>query len=106
MVCAASIAVAIGVSLATGSRPFTRFHDKEVANVSETDDLSGLFGETGLADQHGELESVDSRFALGWLPSGPGRASLSVMTIAGFAVVVGAVAVFLDVRRRKAPASE
>lgn len=92
---------AIGLNLATGSMPFTRFASEEIEQIDAEDDLAAAFGDSGLMDSHGELGRLENRFAFGWLPAGPGAASISVATTAGPAFVVGAGVVFLTRRKAK-----
>lgn len=100
-VCGVLTVGAIGLNIATGSMPFTRFASEEGEQVNAEDDLAAAFGDSGLMDSHGELGQVENRFAFGWLPAGPGAASISVATTAGPALALGAVAVFLSGRKSK-----
>jgi hypothetical protein len=78
-------------------RPYTRFRDAEVEKVNQQDELGDLFAETG-AEALPEVESTNS---IGLLPSGPGRAGLSVVTIGGAGVVLLAATLWIDRRKRK-----
>jgi len=103
-------ASAVIVNLATGAKMFTRFEDSAIIESNQQSSLGDLFGETGLDEHHGELKSVESGFALGWLPSGPGLASASVTTIAAPAAAIAIGAWWLQRRTRRradapAPAS-
>jgi len=82
---AALAAASIIAYLATGMYPFTRFEDPELAETNESQELSNLFGETGVTDD--QPERVESVNAIGLLPSGPGLASISVATVTGPAAV-------------------
>ncbi len=70
---------------ATGMHPYTRFRDKDIEAVNAESDLSDLFAETGSQPPPEQVESVN---AIGFLPSGPGLASLSVVTVSGPALLV------------------
>lgn len=80
-VLAALAAASVIAYLATGMYPFTRFEDPELAQTNESSEISDLFGETGATDN--APEQVESVNAIGLMPSGPGRASISVATVAG-----------------------
>ncbi len=98
--------IAVITNLATGAKMFTRFEDEAIVESNERDELGDLFGETGLDEHHGELKAVDSGFALGCLPSGPGLASASVVTTVAPAAVVALGAWWLQrrlSRRRQSP---
>jgi len=71
--------------LATGMYPYTRFRDKEIEQANAESDLSDLFSDTSETPQ--ESPKIESVNAIGFLPSGPGLASLSVVTLSGPAVV-------------------
>lgn len=102
--CGFAAALSVVTYSATGFAAFTRFPDPAVIETSQTDDLSSLFADTGLNDEAGEVGAVESRFALGLLPSGPGRASLSVATVVFGAGAVSLGTVLLG-RRGKLSAS-
>ena len=100
IVVAWSVVVILGsvvAFFATGMHPYTRFRDKEIESANAETGLSDLFGEA-------PPEAVESRNAIGFLPSGPGRASASVVTISAPAFVVIGVVWWLG-RRGHAGAS-
>lgn len=73
-------------SLATGAKPYTRFRDHEVEQANSETDLSDLFAESGVVDE--PPKAIESVNAIGFLPSGPGRASISVLTLSAPALGV------------------
>lgn len=104
-ICGLIVIGSVVVCLATGAKPFTRHTDEEIVQANEPDDLDSVFADTGLDEEHGELENVETGFALGWLPSGPGIDALSVATISGPAIIVGG-GVLLLARRNSSRASD
>ena len=80
--------------LATGMYPYTRFRDAEIEKANEQTGLADLFG--GAAPP--PVESVN---AIGFLPSGPGKASLSVVTLSGPGVLAIAGAWWFSRRRAR-----
>ena len=98
--CSAVIVASIALWALTGARMFTRFPDPELEQANAQDDLGDLFADTGLDDQHGEMEKVESEFTFGLLPAGPGKASLAVMSLVGPAIVFAPA--FVLIRRRLA----
>ncbi len=98
-VCGLVIAGSLVAFAATGMYPYTRFYDPELAKVNAEHGLNDLLADTGIADEHGPLDKVDNVTAFGFLPSGPGKASMSVVTTAGPAAVA-AVVVFFWSRRK------
>lgn len=99
---AASLA-AVGLYAGTGAEAFTRYPTAELEEANADDGLSDLFDDTGLNDELGELERVESRFTFGLLPSGPGADSLSVAAIVGPALAISGLAWFLQRKSTKAP---
>lgn len=99
--CGLVIAGSFTAFIATGMYPYTRFHDPELAKANEEHGLSDLLADTGAAEGHEELAGIDNVTAFGFLPSGPGMASLSVATTAGPAAGVAAGAFFWSRRRRR-----
>lgn len=86
--------------LATGMYPYTRFRDKEIERANAESDLSDLFSDANEGvDKIAEVESVN---AIGFLPSGPGLASISVVTLSGPAVVAIIGVLWLSRRKSKA----
>lgn len=71
--------------LATGMYPYTRFRDSEIEQANAESGLADLFAET--TESPAETPKVESVNAIGFLPSGPGLASVSVVTLSGPAVV-------------------
>jgi len=70
---------------ATGMYPFTRFRDTEIEQANAESGPSDLFAET--TESAAETPEVESVNAIGFLPSGPGLASISVVTLAAPAIV-------------------
>jgi hypothetical protein len=86
--CVVAILGSLVAFLATGMHPYTRFRDQEIEAANAETGLSDLFADSGEAPP----EAVESKNAIGFLPSGPGLSSISVVSISGPAVVViGAV---------------
>ncbi len=83
--------------VATGMYPYTRFRDAEIEAANAETDLADLFADT---EEQGAPAAVESVNAIGFLPSGPGAASISVVTISGPAIV--AIGLVLWFGRRKA----
>jgi len=100
IICGLAIVGSLAVNLATGSYYFSRHTDEELAKANRADELDSLFEETGAGEGLEEFEEVETTYALGWLPSGPPPSIdfLSVATIAGPAVVLGAVAFWFSRR--------
>lgn len=88
---------------ATGMYPYTRFRDKEIETANAESGLSDLFAET--TDAPAETRKVDSVNAIGFLPSGPGPASISVVTLSVPAVVAIAGVLWWSRRQNKAASS-
>ena len=82
---------------ATGMRGYTRFRDAEVEKTNQQSELGDLFAETGSET----LPEVESTNSIGLLPSGPGRAGLSVATLGGAGVVLLGATFWIDRRKRK-----
>jgi len=95
--------------VSTGARAFTRFPSpeleaqqaQEAQDEDAGEDLDALFEETGVNEEHGELQDIESEFTFGLLPGGPGKASISVATFAGLALVLSGGAVLLERRARR-----
>jgi len=85
---------------ATGMYPYTRFRDKEIEQANAESGLSDLFAET--SDEPSQPPRVESVNAIGFLPSGPGLASISVVTLSGPAVVAIVGVMWLSRRASKA----
>lgn len=83
----------------TGMYPYTRFRDTEIEQANAESGLSDLFAETTV--DPGETQRVESVNAIGFLPSGPGLASLSVVTLSGPAVIAIAGVLWLSRRKSK-----
>ena len=96
--CGLASTVSLAAFVATGMYPYTRFKSDETAAVNAETSLTAMFDDTGLDEGEGEMEQVVNVTAIGLLPSGPGRASISVASITGPALLV-AGAVFLVSRR-------
>ena len=73
---------------------FTRFPDREVKEANEEIGAAALFADTGLHDDLGEMESIESEFAFGFLPAGPGLTPLSVLMITGPGALIGVGTIF------------
>ncbi|MFG0274394.1 MAG: hypothetical protein ACF8QF_05005 [Phycisphaerales bacterium] len=90
---------------ATGRRGFTRFRIAEPAAQSpeqpNQDALDALLAESGLEDRTGPMPHRDNAFALGLLPGGFDAHAVSVLTLAGPALL-GAVLALLPARRKSA----
>ncbi len=85
---------------ATGMYPYTRFRDTEIEQANAESGLSDLFADS--TESPAEPPKVESVNAIGLLPSGPGLASVSVVTLSGPALV--AIAGVLWWSRRKSRA--
>lgn len=85
---------------ATGMYPYTRFRDKEIEQANAESGLSDLFAETTEATTG--TPQVESVNAIGFLPSGPGLASISVVTLSGPALVAIVGVLWLSRRKSKA----
>lgn len=83
--CALAIVGSFIAFAATGMYPYTRFRDAEIEEANAQDDLSNLFAET--QDEPAEEKKIESVNAIGFLPSGPGKASVSVVTISAPALL-------------------
>ena len=99
--CALAIAGAAVAWLATGSYWYTRFKDAELGSSNEQTGLADAFAETGEDEPLAKIENVN---AIGLLPSGPGRASLSVATVSAPAVLVAGGVWWLGRRKEKSGA--
>lgn len=89
---------------ATGMYPYTRFRDTEIEQANAESGLSDLFAET--TEEPAETPKVESVNAIGFLPSGPGLASISVMTLSGPAVVAILGVLWWSRRKSKAASAE
>lgn len=70
---------------------FTRYYDQARAlqqREAKQDGLADLFEGTGLEDNTGAMEEIPNRFMLGLLPAGAGRDAVSLLTLAGPALLV------------------
>jgi len=85
---------------ATGMYPYTRFRDTEIEQANAESGLSDLFAET--TEAPAETPRVESVNAIGFLPSGPGLASISVLTLSGPAVIAIAGVLWWSRRKSKA----
>ncbi len=85
-VCGLVVLGSIVACIATGAKPYTRFRDHEVEQVNSETDLSDLFAETGVVEE--PPKAIESVNAIGFLPSGPGLASISVVTLSAPALGV------------------
>lgn len=104
-ICGFALLSSLAAYAATGAAFFTRFPSDEIGEANKSAGLGDLFGEeTGLSEELGELEAMENRFTMGLLPSGPGRDSLSVMTVGGAAAAIALAAFFLE-RRSSCAAS-
>lgn len=86
--------------LATGMHPYTRFRDKEIEQTNAESGLSDLFAET--AETTADTPMIESVNAIGFLPSGPGLASISVLTLSVPAVIAIAGVLWWSRRKSKA----
>ena len=86
--------------LAGGMRPYTRIRDESLAQANMETGLSDLLAETGASDE-APPPAADNVNALGFLPSGPGLASLSVVTIGGPGAVAIVGVLWWNRRRRR-----
>jgi len=91
------IAGSVIAFLATGMYPYTRFRDKKIEQTNAESDLSDLFADTG--DETTAAPRVESVNAIGLLPSGPGLAAISVVTVSVPAVLAVGCALLWDRRR-------
>lgn len=98
--CCLAIAGSIVAWAATGAHAYSRSRDTEIEAANASSDLSDLFGEAtpNAAPPPEQVESVN---AVGLVPSGPGRESISVLTISAPALVIIAVMLWLDKRTNK-----
>lgn len=96
-ICVLAVVGSVIAFAATGMYPYTRFRDAEIEAANAETDLSDLFAD---ADEQGTHAAVESVNAIGLLPSGPGAASISVVTISGPAIVAIGLALWFG--RRKA----
>jgi len=85
----------------TGFEGYTKYPSEEVAQSGASGEMDDLFAETGINEELGETEQLENKFALGLLPSGPGRDSLSVAVIAALSAGIIVAAFLLDWRMRK-----
>jgi len=99
--CAIAIASSLVAFATTGARPYTRFRDKEIERANSETDLSDLFSESG-APQEPPPEAVESRNAIGFLPSGPGLSAISVVTVSVPAIGLFCVMWWVGRRRGRA----
>lgn len=70
---------------------FTRYYDQARAQQqrdAKEESLADLFEGTGLEDNTGAMEEIPNRFMLGLLPAGAGRDAVSLLTLAGPALLV------------------
>lgn len=81
----AAIAGSLLAFFATGMHPYTRFRDRDLEQANAESSLSDLFNDAGA--EVAPTPRVESANAIGFLPSGPGLASLSVVTVSGPALV-------------------
>lgn len=90
---------------ATGRRGFTRFRmadaDAPATNQAAGDDLDALLAESGLEDRTGPMPHRENAFALGLLPGGFDAHAVSVLTLAGPALLAATLAL-LPPRRKSA----
>ena len=94
------IAGSLVAFFATGMYPYTRFRDTEIEQANAESGLSDLFAET--TESPAGTPKIESVNAIGLLPSGPGLASISVMTLSGPAVVAIAGVLWWSRRKSKA----
>lgn len=87
-VCALAVIGSTIAWLATGGYWYTRFKDRDIEASESQSGLSDVFAETGQDDT--PLEKIENVNAIGLLPSGPGRATLSVAAISGPAILLAA----------------
>lgn len=105
--CFATAAEAYLLWSATGRAGFTRYHDAARAQreaLARERSVGELFEGTGLEDKTGPMERVENKFALGLLPSGGGAHLVSLVTLAGPALLAGVLALVqpLLVKRKTA----
>ena len=98
--CTLAVIGSIIAWLSTGGYWYTRFKDPEIQSAESRSGLSDVFAETGQEDA--PLEQIENVNAIGLLPSGPGRATLSVAAISGPAILVAAGAWWVGRRGAKA----
>ena len=110
LVCAVMvIAMTMLLWSATGKAGYTRFFDPQRAQrdaQAAQGSIEDLFADAGAEIE--ALPEVENRFALGLAPSGPGKHLVSVITIAGPALVIaiGSLASLGILVRRRSDASE
>jgi len=101
----AAILASVVLWFTTGTHVLTRFPSETIAQAQgepEEGGLDDLFADSGINDDHGELESVDNEFRLGLLPSGPGRDSLSVASVTGVGLAASAAAWWFTRKKKDA----
>lgn len=102
-ICGLAIVGSFVAFAATGMYPYTRFRDAEIEEANAQEDLSNLFADS--QDEPAEQKKIESVNAIGFLPSGPGKASVSVVTISAPALIA-MVGVIWWSRRTQAKGSE
>lgn len=97
------IVAALGVWAGTGFHAYTRYPSAELNTASpEGESLDNLFADTGLNEEHGEVQKVENKFALGLLPSGPGRDMFSVITLFAFAgIILAGLFIYERIQRKR-----
>ena len=106
-VCDLAILASVILWFTTGTHVLTRFPSETLAEAqgeAAGGGLDDLFADSGINDDHGELEGVENEFRMGLLPSGPGKDSLSVASVTGVGLAASAAAWWFT-RRKKAPAT-
>lgn len=102
-ICGLAIVGSFVAFAATGMYPYTRFRDAEIEEANAQEDLADLFADS--QDEPAEQKKIESVNAIGFLPSGPGKASVSVVTISAPALIA-MVGVIWWSRRTQAKGSE
>ena len=83
LACVAIIAQVVWLNRATGGHVFTAFPHPDLAQMKAHEgEMSALFHDDTLDGPVVVKDPITNDFALGWLPSGWGKHSISVLTLA------------------------
>lgn len=106
-VCLLAVLASITLYIATGAKGYSRRADPEVAAMNEQSGMGDLFEqETGTVAEETD-SGLTGEYAFGLAPGGPHSLdAMSVLTVAGPAVVIALAAHLLYRRGRKAGHSE
>lgn len=104
LACLSVIAQAIWLNRATGGRVFTAFPHPDLAQMKAHEgEMSALFHDATLDGPEVVKDPISNDFALGWLPSGWGRHTISVLTISTPALFTLGLLITLKPRRAITP---